>query len=35
MTEEKLKLTLLKEKDPKLTEPCTNWDFTRDGEPKE
>ena len=35
MTEEKLKLTLLKEKDPKLTEPRTNWDFTRDGDPKE
>ena len=35
MTEEKLKLTLLKEKDPKLTEPCTTWDFTRDGDPKE
>ena len=31
----KLELELLPEKDPRLNEPCTNWDFVKDGEPKE
>ena len=31
----KLELALIPERDPRLKEPCTPWDFTKDGEPKE
>lgn len=31
----KLELELIPERDPRLKEPCTNWDFVKDGEPKD
>ena len=31
----KLELALIPERDPRLKEPCTPWDFTKDGDPTE
>ena len=31
----KLELVLIPERDPRLKEPCTPWDFTKDGDPTE